>query len=168
MRTFLLIIVLVSSVQAQPAVCVPSQAARAFPRLPVQLTQTLDALEAKQGGGTEPILNTVIPQVPTDRFLVIDNIAVKGVHPGNTYLAIELRTAVRNVLTNQWAPARHFLYTRATGNTPVPLEIRTPVRIFADARTAVQFGLQRTVTSRIEPITITLTGTLVDVCEFGR
>jgi hypothetical protein len=105
--------------------------------------------------------------VPAGRFAIIESIALKGTHPANTYLALELVTGLRT-LDGRGSFARHFLYQRVTGTDAIPIDLRETPRVYADTGTAIGLGMQASAASSIEPLAITITGVLVDLCLFGQ
>jgi hypothetical protein len=121
-----------TNIQAQPGrTCVvPPQ-----PRLPVQWNVSIPPQAAQQSTPNKVQVVPIVNPVPSDRFLVIDSVAIKGVVSQNTYLAIELRTVLRTPSGEKPVWVRHFLHSQATGNTAAALHLRENANIHADAGT---------------------------------
>jgi hypothetical protein len=155
----------VTNIHAQPGrTCVvPPQ-----PRIPVQWNLSIPPQAAQQN---TPNKVQVVPifsnPMPSERFLVIDSVAVKGVVPQNTYLAIELRTVLRTPSGAQPLWVRHFLHSQATGSTAAALHLRENVKIHADAGNLAYIGIRTSAGSAIDLIDVAFTGTLVSTCLFG-
>jgi hypothetical protein len=152
-----------------------------FPRLPIQANAYLPAVAAAQNISipmkTQIIALPIAP--PRDRFLVIDSVAVKGTHPSNTYLAIELRTtttvsvaqvgqSVGPALPAQQLWVRHFLYTKSTQSENLALSLREPLNLNSAPGMTVYVGIQSSAASPLEQMDVAVTGYWVDACRWGQ
>jgi hypothetical protein len=161
-----------------PVLCqtCPSPLGNTYPSVPFQVTKTLAAFAPQQGSAPLKLNGDRLLYVPAERYAVIESVAIKGTQPAGTYLAIELQTALRTMaLTGPAAgrfgnaiSSRHFLHTRQTGSEAAPLHVREATKILADAGSTVVIGLQSTNASTIEPMTVTISGVLRDVCTWGK
>jgi hypothetical protein len=123
---------------------------------------------------------TYLFEVPPQQYAIVESVAIKGTHPANSYLAIELATLFGPTghvfpTTNTPVPggqprhvtplplyARHFLYTKQSTGA-VPIGIREITKIIAGPGTPVSIGLQGSAQA-IEPLSVTLTGTFINRC----
>lgn len=127
---------------------------------------------------------THLLQVPSDRFAVIESVAIKGTQAANTYLAIELATSLgvgypsplpAVTPATQVTPAfgikpladyaRHFLYATQSATT-IPVRVREETKILAGFSTKVAIGIQSSAPN-IEPFSVTLTGTYIERCSLA-
>jgi hypothetical protein len=105
-------------------------------------------------------------QVPPNRFAVIESIAVKGTHPQDGYLAIEL-TTIGWAATSDTARtfARHFLYNKQrpdAGNSEVHIrESLSGVAAAPGSYVALGIQLSKADTTALkhDPFIVTVTGT---------
>jgi hypothetical protein len=124
--------------------------------MPFQFTQTVPAFASQQGSDQlKARLTKLVSAVPAGRFAVIESVALKGTHPANTYLALELQTGLRT-LDGRGSFARHFLYQRVTGIAPVPIELRETTHLYADTNSPINFGMQASAAANIQPLAITI------------
>jgi len=151
-----------------------------FPRLPVQATQMLPAVAAMDNSKGAQIVMLTGMTPPRDRFLVIDNIAIKGTHPAKSYMALELRTTVTvspparltwsvgPVAPQQQVWTRHFLYERGSHDDSSALNLRFPLNIYSAPGMPVYLGVQTAAGIGLEQMDITVTGYWVDACKWGQ
>ena len=142
---------------------------RIVPRVPVQVTMYVPAQNAA-ASSTIPY-KMVVQQVPlpvaSNRFLVIDSISIKGTHPGNSYLAIELRTTVVvPARPTDWV--RHFIYSKQSQGDSEALHLRESLNILTAPETPVYIGIQSTSGAPISQMDVTLTGYSIDACRWGQ
>ena len=117
-------------------------------------TRTKDTSEARR----------LLFQVPPKLFAVIDSIAVKGTHPQDSYLAIELTTLGTAATSDTRTFARHFLYNKQrpdAGNSEV--HIRESLSGVTAAPTSyvalgIQLSKNETTVPKHEPFIVTVTG----------
>lgn len=154
-----------------------------FPRFPIQANVSLPAVAAAQDTKTPTKVQVIRLDVvtpPRDRFIVIDSIAFKGIHPGNTYLAIELRTttsvsfpvptqsgqSVGPPVQKDWV--RHFLYSKSSQNDSSALDLRARLNIYGAPGMPVYIGVQSSSAVALEQMDIAISGYWVDACKWGQ
>jgi len=112
------------------------------------------------------------------RYLTIESVSIKGTHPANAYLAIELRAGTqadvrvpppRAIIGGTFANyPRHFLYQRfETNATPIHIRednLKIPVAPGAN----VFIGIQNSAAAAVDVMAVTLIGTLTDACLWGK
>jgi hypothetical protein len=154
-----------------------------YPRLPFALTAYTKAVPSRTSGSdptTETpfqIINTSLLPSQTPRYLTIESISIKGAHPANAYLAIELRAGsqadIRFVPPRATAGSfatypRHFLYQKFE-TTATPIHIRQDnLKIPVVPGAAVYIGIQNSATAAVEAMAVTITGTATDACLWGK
>lgn len=147
--------------QRQLQLCSPSPEAQRLPRLPLQLTRTVQFQATAEPTAKLAVSKVRLLTVPRDRFLLVDSVVMKGTHPAKAYLAFELQVSL-----GEWS--RHFLYTAQTGEQATVLQARTTLRAVAAPDSSLLIGMQKTKEAIVEPITVTITGFLIDRCLYGQ
>jgi len=151
-----------------------------YPRLPYAFTAYTRAVSSRSAGTQKTRTPFVIfqnpPRTAVPRFLTINSVSIKGLHPANSYLAIELRTSSQ---ADQRLPPiavpgtfdtypRHFLYgkfeTNATDIHVREDNLQIPVALGAN----VFIGIQNSAEAAVEPMAVTITGTITDACLWGK
>jgi hypothetical protein len=152
--------------------CATSPAAMAQPHFPFHYSERTDRL-SRVGGDVLRTSDTreqplKLLDVPADRYLTIDSIAIKGTHPTDSYLAIELITFVPNVFGTA-LPGRHFLYARDRADAQnTAVHIREPLSVVAMPRSSVLVGFQYSTGAKVEAFSITVTGVMHDCRLWGK
>jgi hypothetical protein len=111
----------------------------------------------------------VVYRIPQDRFALIRSVAVKGTHPPNSYLALELGTYIRSAGAGTNGIGRHLLYAKESAPQEREVHVREelPVAVGGPG-TSVTFGVQVTKDTIYKPFVITITGTLYDCRDWGK
>lgn len=152
-----------SSASAQGA-CTSSPAAQAQPRLPVQFTVKIapGQWRTTRSAPAIDVKTADLMTVPPDRYLEIDTVSIKGEQPAGSYLALEVQT-----YANRDA-ARHFLLARDAAVEARAIHVRERGPMYGLWTTRVTLGVQLTARSSIEPMAVTMTGTLHDRCRWAQ